>query len=190
MNSAASATNPASEFVVHGVFPRGIELSEIESLFRRLSSGVYVVGAAHDAERGAFTAAWVMQTSYDPLLLVVSINPEHATYPLVRASRAFTVNVLKSGRIDLVRRFGTQSGRDVDKLAGVSWREGRSGAPILDDALASFECDVIESVSAGDHDLVVGRVVAGAVTDPNAVPMTYAETVGVDGSGSLYPSRF
>ena len=165
-------------------------MNEIESLFRRVSSGVYVVGAAHDGERGAFTAAWVMQASYDPLMLVVSINPEHATYPLVRSSRAFTVNVLGTGRVDLVRRFGTLSGRDVDKLDGVSWREGRSGAPILTDALAHFECEVIETLPAGDHDLVVGRVVAGAVTDPHATPMTYAETGGVDGSGSLFPSRF
>src|SRR5690349_19278645 len=115
-------------------------MNDIEALFRRLSAGVYVVGAAHDGQLGGFTAAWVMQVSYDPLLLALSINPQHATYPLVQANRAFTVNVLKSGALELARRFGTQSGREVDKLAGVAWRPGKSGAPVLDDALAYFDC--------------------------------------------------
>jgi flavin reductase (DIM6/NTAB) family NADH-FMN oxidoreductase RutF len=59
---------------------------------------VYVVGAAQDERRDAFTAAWVMQTSFDPLLLALSINPQNASYPLLRASRAFTISVLKRGR--------------------------------------------------------------------------------------------
>ena len=105
---------------------------EIEALFRRVSLGVYVVGAAHDEQRDAFTAAWVMQASFDPPLLVLSIHPEHASYPLVTRSGAFTVNVLKRGQLELARLFGTRSGREHDKLAGIRWHPGRSGAPIRD----------------------------------------------------------
>src|SRR5262245_10183231 len=101
-----------------------------------------------------------MQASYDPLILALSINPGHATYPLLKASRAFTVNVLKSGQLELARRFGTISGRDEDKLANIAWRPGRSGAPLLHDALAYFDCEMSNSVPAGDHDLVIGRVIA------------------------------
>jgi flavin reductase (DIM6/NTAB) family NADH-FMN oxidoreductase RutF len=165
-------------------------MNSIEALFRRLSSGVYVVGAAHGDQRNAFTAAWVMQVSYDPLLVALSINPQHATYPLLRRSGVFTVNVLKSGALDLARRFGTRSGRDVDKLAGVAWRPGNSGAPILEAALAYFDCEVVGSVEAGDHELVVARVIDGRVLDATATPMTYAETGDLDGSGSLYPAFF
>lgn len=165
-------------------------MNEIEALFQRLTVGVYVVGAAHGERRHAFTAAWVMQASYDPLLLALSINPNHATYPLLQASRAFTVNVLKAGQLELARWFGTRSGREQDKLDGVPWHAGRSGAPVLDDALAYFDCEVIESVAAGDHELVVGRVIAGRVVDPNAAPMAYSETGDMDGSSALYPTRF
>src|SRR5262245_64997928 len=49
----------------------------IAALFQRLTQGVYVVGVAHGAVRNAFTAAWVMQASFDPLLLALSINPHH-----------------------------------------------------------------------------------------------------------------
>lgn len=162
----------------------------IAALFQRLTNGVYVVGAAHDNQANAFTAAWVMHVSYDPLMLALSINPEHATYALVRASRVFTVNVLKSGALDLARRFGTRSGRDEDKLTGVAWHVGTSGAPVLDDAVAYFECEISHAVPAGDHELLVARVIDGRILDAAARPMTYAETGNLDGSSSLYPASF
>ena len=165
-------------------------MNEIGLLFRRLSAGVYVIGAADNERRGAFTAAWVMQASFDPLLLALSINPRHATYPLLRASGAFTVSVLKRGQLELARRFGTRSGREQDKLQGVRWHAGRSGAPVLDDALAYFDCVLAQHVPAGDHELVVGRVVAGRILEPDAVPMSYSDTGDMDGSSALYPPRF
>jgi flavin reductase (DIM6/NTAB) family NADH-FMN oxidoreductase RutF len=45
-------------------------------LFRRLTNGVYIVGVAHGAARNAFTAAWITQVSFDPLLIALSVNPE------------------------------------------------------------------------------------------------------------------
>ncbi|HEY9514725.1 MAG TPA: flavin reductase family protein, partial [Gemmatimonadaceae bacterium] len=120
-------------------------MNEIATLFRQLSSGVYVVGAAQDERRDAFTAAWVMQTSFDPLLLALGVNPQNASYSLLRASHAFTVSVLKRGQLELARRFGTRSGREQDKLAGIYWHPGRSGAPILDGALAYFDCELTET---------------------------------------------
>ena len=58
----------------------------IAALFQRLTQGVYVVGVAHGAVRNAFTAAWVMQVSFDPLMLTLSISPHHSS-PLMAASR-------------------------------------------------------------------------------------------------------
>src|SRR4051794_11619174 len=98
---------------------RSSTMGEIAALFRRLTAGVYVVGAARGQQRDAFTAAWVMQVSFDPLLLAVSINPGNASYPLLRAGAGFTISVLRQGQLDLARRFGTRSGRDEDKLAGI-----------------------------------------------------------------------
>ena len=165
-------------------------MNEIQALFRCLSAGVYIVGTGHGEKRSSFTAAWITQVSYGPLLLVVSINPRHATYPVLVASRAFTVSVLKAGQKELARRFGTRSEGGEDKLAGVGWRQSRSGAPILNEALAYFDCELTQIAPAGDHELVIGRVVAGAILDPNATPMAYAETGDMDGSSSLYPARF
>lgn len=165
-------------------------MSEIAELFHRLTLGVYVVGVAQDERRDAFTAAWVMQASFDPLLLVLSINPRNASYSLLSAGGSFTVNMLKRGQLGLARRFGTESGKERDKFAGVRWHPGRGGAPILDDVLAYFDCELTQSLPAGDHELMVGRVLGGRILDSDAVPMSYVETGDMDGSSALYPGRF
>jgi integrase len=70
----------------------------IAALFQRLTQGVYVVGVARGETRDAFTAAWVMQVSYDPLLLALSVNTNHSSYRLLKEGRLFSVNVLKKGQ--------------------------------------------------------------------------------------------
>lgn len=165
-------------------------MNEIAALFHRLSYGLYVVGVSAGDRRDGFTAAWVMQASFDPLLLALSINSSNASYELLHAGGGFTVNVLKQGQLELARRFGTRSGRDEDKLAGIRWRPGRSGAPILEEALAYFDCELSGRHRAGDHELVLGRVVAGKIIDPGAAPLTYADTGDMDGSAELYPTSF
>ena len=165
-------------------------MTEIPTLFHQLTLGVYVVGVADAGHRDGFTAAWVMPVSFDPLLLALSINPANASYPLLRAGSGFAVSVLKQGQIELARRFGTQSGRDLDKLAGIGWRPGRNGAPILEDALAYFDCELAGGMRSGDHELVLGRVIDGRILAPDAEPLAYADTGSLDGSNALYPAKF
>ncbi len=159
-------------------------------LFRRLTSGVYVIGVSHEGRSNAFTAAWVTQVSFDPLLLLLSINPENFSCQLLRQSRAFAVSVLKKNQLDLARHFGCQSGAHTDKLTGQRWRPGQLGAPVLLDAAAFLECRVIEIMPAGDHELALAQVAGGGVLDESAEPMTYAETGDLDGSAGLYPTKF
>jgi flavin reductase (DIM6/NTAB) family NADH-FMN oxidoreductase RutF len=159
-------------------------------LFRRLTNGVYVVGVAHDNRRNAFTAAWISQVSFDPLLLTLSIDPAHASYPILLAAGLFTVSVLRQGQLELARHFGTQSGRVIDKLVGQRWQAALEGAPVLLDAAAYLECRLIGRYAAGDHELVLAQVVGGRVLALDAKPMTYAGTGNLDGSADLYPPTF
>lgn len=157
------------------------------TLFHTLACGVHVVGVANGERRGGFTAAWVMQVSFDPPLLAVSANPGNASFGLLMSGEGFVVNVLRKGQLDLARHFGTRSGREQDKLAGIPWRPAGCGAPILEDALAFLECRPTGSMPAGDHVLVLGVVVDGDVLAPGAEPLTYADTGDMDGSAVLYP---
>ncbi len=170
---------------------RGLTMSDAPlELLRRLTNGLYIVGVAHGDQRGAFTAAWITQVSFDPLLLALSINPTHASYPLLTAAGVFSVSILRRGQVELARHFGTRSGRAVDKLAGQRWQAALEGAPVLLDAAAYLECRVITRHAAGDHELVLAQVVGGRVLAPEALPMTYAETGNLDGSAELYPPSF
>jgi flavin reductase (DIM6/NTAB) family NADH-FMN oxidoreductase RutF len=128
--------------------------------------------------------------SYEPLLVALSINPSHASYPLLMESGAFVVNVLQEGQLDLARRFGTQSGRDVDKIAGTRWRAGQFGAPVLSEAAAFLECHVTGTLPAGDHVIIVAEAVDGAVLDADAKPLRYDATNEIDGSAGLFPDAF
>jgi flavin reductase (DIM6/NTAB) family NADH-FMN oxidoreductase RutF len=159
-------------------------------VFRVLTTGVYVIGVAHARQTNAFTAAWLMQVAFDPLLVALSVNASSASYPLLEASGAFVVNVLQQHQLDLASRFGTRSGREGNKLEGVRWRAGQFGAPVLSEAAAFLECRVASSVEAGDHVVVIAEVVDGAVLVEDAIPMRYAETGDMDGSSELYPASF
>jgi flavin reductase (DIM6/NTAB) family NADH-FMN oxidoreductase RutF len=158
-------------------------------LFRRLTTGVYVIAASHAGTTDAFTAAWVMQVSFDPLLVAVSVNPHNATWPLIRDGRRFVVSVLTTGQQEIARHFGTTSGRDEDKLAGVRMGAAGGGHAVAG-AAAWLECTVHDVADAGDHVLVLGRVIAGDVLDRDARPLRYDETGNMDGSASLYPPAF
>ncbi len=163
-------------------------MADLADLFRRLTAGVYVVGVADGERRNAFTAAWLMQVSFDPLLLALSVNPGSASFPLLVAGGGFAVSVLSRDQLDLARHFGSRSGRETDKLAGVSWRSGRGGAPILAGAVAYLECSLTGRFPAGDHEIVIARPVSGEILLPDAIPLTYADTGDLDGSRELFPS--
>lgn len=159
---------------------------ELAELFRRLTSGVYVIGVTDGTHHNAFTAAWIMQVSFEPLLVAMSINPQHASYSLLEKGGVFSINVLSRDQIELARHFGTQSGSQVDKLKGIDWHAGVSGVPLLDESMACFECRIASTMSVGDHQLVLAAVRDGQLLDAGATPMNYAETGNMDGSDRLY----
>ena len=161
----------------------------VVSLFQRLTQGVYVVGVSHGDRRNAFTAAWVMQVSFDPLLLALSINPRHSSYALLKEGSAFGINVLKKGQLDLAENYGRPANADK-KLTSTEWTTGRFGLPLLREALAWFECEVVHEHPAGDHVLVLGKVINGKLLDSQAEPMTYRETGTMDGASELFPDAF
>ncbi|MFD0987942.1 flavin reductase family protein [Methyloligella solikamskensis] len=160
----------------------------IPDLFKRLTQGLYLIGVADGEERNAFTAAWVMQVSFDPMLLALSINPEHSSFALLEKGGAFSVNVLKSDQLDLAEAYG-KPGAPED-FGAPDWSAGEFGLPLRNDALAWFECKAKYIAPAGDHNLVTGEVVGGKILDADATPLTYADTGDMDGAAALFPKSF
>ncbi|MCI0733687.1 MAG: flavin reductase family protein [Methylococcaceae bacterium] len=161
----------------------------IAKLFRSLTHGVYVIGVNDGERHNAFTAAWLCQVAFDPLLLALSVNPGHSSWKILKAAGRFSVNVLGSEQIELAAHFGKPAA-GLDKLASVPWHYSARRMPILDDALAWLECAYSHETEAGDHVVVIARVIAGEVIKPDAIPLGYRETGDLDGSSGLYPESF
>ncbi|MGJ0489699.1 flavin reductase family protein [Methylobacter sp.] len=154
-----------------------------DSLFKQISHGIYVIGVSDGIHQNAFTAAWVMQVSFDPLLLALSINPEHYSYQLLRAGGICTVNVLSQDQQSIAEHFGRSGVRD--KMAGFQWLTGKTGAPILSESLAYFDCEVSHYTDAGDHKIAVCRVIDAAMLSQGQ-PLLYVQTEDMDGSSEFY----
>ena len=160
----------------------------VAALFQRLTQGVYLVGVAHAERRNVFTAAWVMQFSFGPLLLALRINPRNSSYALLQEGRAFAVNVLKTSQLDLAEQYGRPG--DADTLRSAEWATSGLGLPLLREALAWFECEIVGEYPAGDHALVVGKVIDGKLLDSEAEPLSYRQTGAMDGASALFPDTF
>ncbi len=141
----------------------------------KLTNGVYVIGSREKKDGGkinALTGIWVTRTSYEPAMVAVSIGEGRLTLDYMRQSNCFSVNVLGENQFDLVKHFGFQSGRSVDKFKDVKWHSAKTGAPILDDAAAYMDCKVVDEIKTGDHWLFIGEVV-DEKTQHKEKPMAY-----------------
>lgn len=161
-------------------------MTDWANVFKYISHGVYVIGVSDGQNRNAFTAAWVMQASFDPPLLVFSINPQHYSYQLLQAGGICSVNVLSREQMPLAEHFGRPGQRD--KMSAHLWRHAKTGAPVLAEALAYFDCKVSHYCAAGDHQLAICTVVDAGLLH-KAAPLLYVETGDMDGSSALYPER-
>jgi flavin reductase (DIM6/NTAB) family NADH-FMN oxidoreductase RutF len=85
----------------------------------------------------------------------------------------------------LAEHYGRPAG--ADKLARIERKTDRLGLPLLREALAWFECEVLDEYPAGDHVLVLGKVIDGELLDSEAEPMAYCETGDMDDASPLFP---
>ncbi len=128
---------------------------------RHLDRELWVVTAADGDQHGGLIATFVMQASIATNLprTLVGISRRHRTWDLIEASGAFALHLLNDDRLDWVARFGLQSGRDVDKLAGLSYRVGQSGSPILAEAAGWLDCRVERRLETGDRTVYLAEVI-------------------------------
>ncbi len=138
-----------------------------------ITQGVYVVTVRAKDKINGMTAAWVSQVSFKPAYLMVAIAPQRYTYGLIQESGYFCLNALKEGQIDLAKHFGFKSGRQEDKFQGIDFLSALKGSPVLKEAFAYYECEVVSTCEAGDHVLFIGEVVDCAIQDEAARPLIF-----------------
>lgn len=143
--------------------PSPENLSSLAAALRLIDREVWVITGANADRRGGLVATWVSTASIDPArpVLLIALAPNHFTAELVQESRAFAAHLLRCDQALVAWNFARQSGRSGNKLAGLECSSGVTGAPILADCLASFECRVFARFDAGDRLFFWGDVVDG-----------------------------
>lgn len=141
---------------------------ELKSLMGNFATGVAAITAISDGQPVGFTCQSFISLSLEPPLIAFAPARTSTTWPKIAAAEEFCVNILASGQEEVCRALAVSGG---DKFATLTWRPAPGGAPILSGSLAWIECTHATVYDAGDHELVIGRVIAFEHTD--ADPLVY-----------------
>lgn len=123
-----------------------------------LAAAVNLIATDGPSGRAGFTATAVTSVTDDPPTLLVCLNRASSAAPAVMENRVVSVNALAPGHEAVSSLFGGKTPME-DRFAAARWTSGRTGAPLLDDALVSFDCEVTETVEVGTHFILMCRVV-------------------------------
>ncbi|SCK49854.1 NADH-FMN oxidoreductase RutF, flavin reductase (DIM6/NTAB) family [Streptomyces sp. WMMB 714] len=159
----------------------GVSEDEFRAAMARLAAGVVLV-TAHDPDDGpggadvGMTATAFLSVSLDPPLVMVSVRDGSRMDELLERQPYWAASLLTEGQRQTAGRFAMK-GRLSDKLLFRDLPHTRgeaSDAPLVDGALATVECHTEQRVRAGDHTLVIGRVLAAGLPQvPDSGPLTY-----------------
>ena len=141
----------------------------------KLSYGLYVIGSRKGDRLNGQIANTIFQVTSEPPTVAVSINKNNLTHEFIKESKVFTASVLcQSAPLSFIGHFGFKSGRDMDKLEGISYKIGETQAPvIIDNAVAYLEAKVVKEMDVGTHTIFVGEIINADVISDEAC-MTYA----------------
>ena len=144
-----------------------ISSDEVRTVRSRWTSGITVITAKHgDVEHGMVASSFC-SVSADPLTVLFCAAHKTRTYPLVKDSGAFVVNILSREQEETFRVVAGQKGEpNADKFAGEAVKTAVTGAPVLQDSMAWFDCRVLAEYPGGNtHTIFVGEIVAGDLGD-------------------------
>jgi flavin reductase (DIM6/NTAB) family NADH-FMN oxidoreductase RutF len=128
---------------------------------RRLAAGVTIITTCHDGHRCGLTATAVCSLSADPPQLLVCVNRSSQAHDIIKRGANLCVNLLARRHKALAARFaGQKKGvAGEERFRAGKWTTLKTTAPVLDDALASFDCVVRETVESSTHTIFIGNVV-------------------------------
>jgi flavin reductase (DIM6/NTAB) family NADH-FMN oxidoreductase RutF len=133
--------------------------AKFRAAMRHLTGGVCVVTVGRGLDISGMTVTSVASLAVDPPTLIVSINRQSSSWPLLQRYRSFGVNILTADQVDIAERFSGIDGlKGLDRFGGAEWVSGVSGVPLLVGALAAIDCKVEEIVERYSHAIILGRV--------------------------------
>lgn len=145
---------------------------DLRRVMGHFATGVAVVTALEaDGVPVGTTVNAITSVSLQPPLVLVCLDLNSATLRAVKDHGAFAINVLGAEHRHLAHGFAKQGA--LKPWHAAHHHPGATGTPRLEAALAALECRVEHQLTAGDHELVVGRVVAAEVGEVDAGPLLF-----------------
>lgn len=147
----------------------GIDAMEFRKALGAFVTGVTVVSTLQeDGTPRGFTANSFTSVSLDPALVLVCIGKTAASYPVFSDTKHFSISILAEDQKTVSGIFASKA---PDKFEQVEWQRGVTGSPIINGSAAWFDCERYQVVEAGDHIILIGKVVDFANTA--ASPLGY-----------------
>lgn len=153
--------------------------NDLDKALGRLSGGLYIITASKGEVSSAMLASWVTQASFEPLGLTIAVAKDRAIEALMQVDDKFVLNVLAENNYQkLMKHFLKRFAPGADRFEGVNTQTANNGSPILTEALAYLECQVVSRMELSDHWIVYATVDNGRVSDPELLPAVHHRKVG------------
>lgn len=153
--------------------------TDLDKAIGRISGGLYIITTKKGDRSGAMVASWVTQASFDPPGFTVAVAKDRAIESLMQVGDQFVLNILEEGNYQtLMKHFLKRFGPGEDRFAGVDTRTANNGSPILADAHAYLECEVVSRMECADHWIVYNKVTDGRVSKPDSLTAVHHRKVG------------
>jgi flavin reductase (DIM6/NTAB) family NADH-FMN oxidoreductase RutF len=139
---------------------------------------LFVLTARQGGRETGMLASWVQQCSFEPPQISLAVRGDRELAAWLIEGTAFTLNILDDGQTDMIAHFGRGFKSSEPAFEGLEIERVGEGGPVLSEALAFLECRVVARYPAGDHELILGRVVQGRLLGEGQ-PMVHVRKSGM-----------
>lgn len=138
----------------------------INAVTFKIPNALALVGSRSGDTWNGMTTSWITQLSMEPVLVGIGVDNKAVTHRLITESGAFSVNLWSPDDTRVFVKFSKPADKEDMTLNGRAIREGVTGVPVFEEAVAWFECEVRQSLDLGTHTLFIGEIVAAGL-DPD-----------------------
>ena len=143
---------------------------EFRDTLGQFATGVVIATGCLDGTPAGFAAQSFASLSLDPPLVALCPSKTSTSWPKLRDSGHFCINILGESQQDISDLFA-QTG--IDKFADLPWQPGQTGSPVLAGVLAYIDCELADELDAGDHTIAIGRVRDLGVLEEQGAPLLF-----------------
>ncbi len=135
-----------------------------------------LVGSRSGDEWNAMTTSWVTQVAMEPLLVAIGVDRKALTHRLIEEGQAFSINLWDRNDTRPFVKFSKPATKDGMTLNERAIREGTTGTPVFEEAVAYLECSLWQAIDCGSHTLYIGEIVeCGFQNDGEDMPIARME---------------